>query len=122
MATDWSESIAVADLDDEPALSEELAELIDRLDAAPDQPVPHVVLNFAAVNALTSSTISQLLRLRQALQRRGRKLRLCSLSDQVWSVMLLTGLDAIFDFADDTGTALASLQLEDDPEQSQRAP
>ena len=44
MATEWSEDIAIAELSDEPALSDELAVLIDRVKDA-DGPVPHVVLN-----------------------------------------------------------------------------
>jgi hypothetical protein len=31
----------------------------------------------------------------------------------VWGVLMITGLDKIFDFTDDVTTALASLQLTD---------
>jgi len=43
----------------------------------------------------------------------GRRLKLCLIADQVWSVMLVTGLDKVFQFAPDPMTALAGLQLED---------
>ena len=38
-------------------------------------------------------------------------MRICSVDDQVWGVLMITGLDKIFDFTDDVSTALASLQL-----------
>jgi hypothetical protein len=36
------------------------------------------------------------------------------MSDEVWTVMLTTGLDKVLSFSPDTMTALATLQLEDD--------
>lgn len=116
MSTDWSDNIAIAELNDEPGLSEELASLIDRVKAAgggADRHVPHVVLNFSGVTYINSSNIAQLLRLRQSLGKHGRRLKLCCMSDPVWSVMLVTGLDKVFQFAPDPMTALAGLQLED---------
>ncbi|MFM9994877.1 MAG: STAS domain-containing protein [Phycisphaerales bacterium] len=113
MAVDWSEDIAIAELADEPALSEELTGLIDRLKSATHGSAPHAVLNFGQVTYLNSSNIAQLLRLRQILSKHGKRLRLCSVTDQVWSVMMVTGLDKVFSFAPDPMTALAGLQLED---------
>ncbi len=113
MAIDWSEGIAIAELADEPALSEELLSLIERVKNAPTGDVPHIVLNFGQVTYLNSTNIAQLLRLRQGVARNGRRLRLCSVGDQVWSVMMVTGLDKVFSFAPDPMTALAGLQLED---------
>jgi anti-anti-sigma factor len=98
-------------LQDEPAFSEELNAVIDRCKG--DAPVPHVVLNMNGVTYLNSSNIAQLLKLRKALSAAGRRLKLCSVNDQVWSVMLVTGLDKVFLFAPDPMTALAGLQLED---------
>lgn len=111
MATDWSDEIAIAELADEPALSDELSSLIERVISAPQS--PHVVLNFSSVTYLNSSNIAQLLRLRHSLDKRGRRLKICSVGDQVWSVLLVTGLDKVFQFAPDPMTALAGLQLED---------
>jgi GTP cyclohydrolase II len=37
--------------------------------------------------------------------------QLASMSDEVWSIMLMTGLDKIFETAPDTMTALARVQL-----------
>jgi anti-anti-sigma factor len=112
MATEWSEDIAIAELADEPALSEELTGLIDRVQNS-EGPVPHVVLNFGAVTYVNSSNIAQMLKLRATLSKKSRRLKLCSVGDEVWSIMLVTGLDKVFLFAPDPMTALAGLQLED---------
>ena len=62
---------------------------------------------------MNSSNLASLLKIRKLLVENKRGLRLCSLSDDVQSVMAVTGLDKIFRFAPDPMTALASLQLED---------
>lgn len=109
---DWSDNIIVTELADEPSLSEELNILIDRLTAGAGR-LPSVVLNFANVTYVSSSNLAQLLKLRKVLADSGSSLRLCSVSDEVWSVMMVTGLDKVFQFAPDPLTALAGLQLED---------
>jgi anti-anti-sigma factor len=114
MATDWSESIVIAELSDEPALSEELHSIGDRLARKVSQgPTPSVVLNFANVTYVNSSNLASLLKIRKVLAEKGRGLRLCSLSPEVYSVMTVTGLDKVFRFAPDPMTALAGLQIED---------
>ncbi len=112
MATDWSDEIAISELSDEPAISDELTGLIDRV-AQAGAVTPHIVLNMGSVTYLNSSNIAQLLKLRAGLSKAGRRLKLCSVSDEVWSVFLVTGLDKVFHFAPDPMTALAGLQLED---------
>lgn len=117
MATEWSDHILISELQDEPQLTEELAALYERVAAASGAAggkggARHVVLNFAAVNYVSSSHLSQLLRLRKKLVDHGRAMVLCSVSDNVQSVISITGLDRIFRFAPDPMTALASLQLE----------
>ena len=108
---DWSEDILVTELTDEPALSEELHAIIDRANASRGK-VPHVVLNFGQVSYITSSNLAQLLRLRKRLTEASRQIRICCVSDEVWSVLLVTGLDKVFRFSPDVMTALAGLQLE----------
>jgi anti-sigma B factor antagonist len=110
MATDWSDDIAIAELANEPALSEELNTIIER--AGSQNSVPHVVLNLAGVSYLNSSNIAQLLKLHRLLSDANRRLKLCHVSDEVWSVLMVTGLDKYFQFAPDTMTALAGLQLD----------
>jgi anti-anti-sigma factor len=113
MPTAWSDNIVIAELLDEPALSEELSAMIQRAEGgAAGSPTPHVVLNFGAVTYVNSSNLGQLLRLRKLLADAGRQLRLCSVNDDVWQIMMVTGLDKVFRFAPDPLTALAGLQMD----------
>lgn len=113
MATEWSDDIVIADLADEPTLSEELASLVSRLEQT-DGESPHVVLNMRDVTYLNSSNIAQLLNVRRTLRERQRSLRVCSVADSVWQLFLVTGLDKVFVFAPDPASAIASLQIEDE--------
>ncbi|MDX2017702.1 MAG: STAS domain-containing protein [Planctomycetota bacterium] len=113
MSSNWSDSISIVDLSDEPAFSDDVAALIDKLTAAEPARVPHVVLNFGNVTYVNSSNLAQLLRLRKRLVECSKILKICSVTDEVWSVFQVTGLDKVFRFAPDPGTALASLQIED---------
>jgi len=112
MANDWSDRIIVSELSDEPALSEELTALEDRVGSSPPGEAPSIVLNFAGVTYVNSSNLAQLLKIRKMLADSGGLMRVCSVSDEVWSVLIVTGLDKIFQFAPDPMTALAGLQLE----------
>lgn len=105
----WSDEILLAELQDDPLFSDDLNSLVEMIEAGPPR---DVVLNFAAVNFLNSSNIARLLKLRKltAINHR-RKLMLCGINTHVWGVFLVTGLDKIFDFADDTASGLATLQL-----------
>lgn len=113
MLTDWSDDIVVVDLADDPQLSDELTAIIDRIAEAETDQVPHVVLNMGLVAYIKSSNLAQLIRLRKLLHEVGRELLLCSVDDRVWSVMMVTGLDKLFNVAPDPMTALASIQLGD---------
>jgi anti-anti-sigma factor len=110
MPSRWSEDITIAELSDEPALSEDLAALIEQAGAS--KGVSHVVLNFAGVGFVSSSGFGQLLELRAKLSAKNRKLVLCGMSDEVRSSFGVTGLDRLFRFAPDPLTALAGLQVE----------
>ncbi len=105
----WSERIWVAQLADEPALSEELDALLgkSRAEAAP----PHLVLDLSQVRHVNSSNLAAMLRLRKQSIERDVKLRLAGPADAVWAVFLTTGLDKVFDFRQDVATALADLQM-----------
>lgn len=108
---DWSERIVIAELADEPAFSEDMDALCQRLDDIEAPQVPDVILDMRTVNYLNSSNIAQLLRLRKKLSHAGKRLRICSVSDSVWSILITTGLDGLFSFNDDVSTSLASLQV-----------
>ena len=106
----WSEDIWLIKLENEPALSEELAQAKDK--AQRESKMPNIVLDLSAVTRLNSSNLSQILRLRKEAIDRDAKLRLAGLSDPIWAVFLTTGLDKVFEFAEDIPTALAALQIE----------
>lgn len=110
MANQWSDDIMVAELNDEPALSEDMAALIEQ--AGTRKTVPHMVLNFAGVGFVSSSGFGQLLELRAKLAAKNRKIVLCCMSDEVRSSFAVTGLDRLFRFAPDPLMALAGLQVE----------
>ena len=111
---EWSEEIVIAETGEEPAFSEDMSGLMSIVDDAErgDREMPDVVVNLSGVEYLNSSNIAQLLRLRKRLAGGGGKLRICSVGSQVWGVILVTGLDKLFEFYDDLATAIASLQLE----------
>jgi anti-anti-sigma factor len=108
----WSESIVIAELTDEPAFSEDMDTLLRSLDPH-EADVPDVIVNMKGVSHVNSSNLSQLLKLRKRLTQAGRRLRICSANDPVWSVFLMTGLDNVFEFTEDVSTSLASLQIND---------
>jgi anti-anti-sigma factor len=106
---EWSEQILLADLQEDPQLTDDINALLETLEARTDV---DVVLNFAQVSYVNSSNVSKLLKLRKVVMiNNKRKLKLCGIGTQVWSVFLVTGLDKVFDFADDVTSGLASLQL-----------
>lgn len=107
---DWSENIVLADLQDDPQFSDDLNALSDLVQKRNGC---DVVLDMSGVSYLNSSNIAKLLRLRKLLQSdyTGR-LKLCAVNTGIWGVLLVTGLDKIFEFCDDVPSGLASLQLE----------
>lgn len=111
MPTEWSEGIVLCDLGEEPELSEEIAALVEQLKGTAVHKMPSVVLNFGGVSYLNSSHIASLLRVRKRVAEAKKSLVLAALTDEVWSIMLMTGLDKVFDTAPDTMTALARVQL-----------
>ena len=105
---EWSDDIMLVELASEPQFSEDLATLNDRLAKRPH----HVVVSLAEVGHLNSSNLAQLLRLRKRTQETDRQVVLTAVPDGVWGVMLVTGLDKVFRFAEDVPSALATLQLD----------
>lgn len=105
----WSDDIIVVELSDDPMYTDELNALFDALSGNPNV---DVVLNFSDVTFVNSSNIAKLLKLRKQVEvTNRRKLKLCGISTHVWGVFLVTGLDKIFEFADDVASGLASLQM-----------
>jgi anti-anti-sigma factor len=109
--TQWSEEIIIAEMADEPAFSDDISSLMLQLSANEDWS-PDIIVNMKAVTFLNSSNIAQLLKLRKRVLSGEGRLRICSVANSVWSVMLITGLDKVFEFTDDVATSLASLHIE----------
>lgn len=105
---DWSENIVVVEVADDPAFSDEIGALFEKLDGRSDV---DVVVNLSGVNYLNSSNIAKLLKLRKKLHGNKRKLVLCGINTNVWGLFLVTGLDKVFEFADDLANGLAAVQL-----------
>ena len=103
----WSDEITVVELADNPQFSDDLNGLMERMEGRPSD----VVLNFSGVGFINSSDVAKLLRLRKQMVAADRRLILCGVNNQVWGVLLVTGLDKIFECTNDIATALATIQL-----------
>ena len=106
---EWSDNILIAEMNDEPSFSEDVEALERRIDRMPGA---DIIINMQGVTYLNSSNIAQLLRLRKKLASNDARLRICSINDAAWSVMMTAGLDQLFEFTDDVTTSLASLQID----------
>lgn len=105
----WSETVLLAELDDDPQFTDDVGALLEQCTRNPRQ---DVLLNLADATYLNSSNIAQLLKLRKLVViTNGRRLKLAAVNTQVWGVFLVTGLDRVFDFVDDVPSGLAALQL-----------
>ena len=107
----WSDTILVVELQDDPPFTDDLTALLD--EAEKDNGVA-AVLDFSNVSYLNSSNIAKLLKLRKLLTSHKRRLVLCGISTNVWGLFLVTGLDKVFEFTDNVSTALASVQMATD--------
>ena len=105
----WSESILLADLQDDPAFTDDVAPLIQQVGANKNL---DVVLDLSRVTYLNSSNIAKLLKLRKTISVNNRTLKLCGVNTHVWGVFLVTGLEKVFDFADDVAIGLTSVQID----------
>ena len=104
----WSEDVILVNLAAEPQMSEELKTVIE---IGRDRGNCNVVVDFAAVELITSSNLAKLLRLQKVLKDCECKLILCGMNNRTRSVFNITELENIFEFAEDHFIALASLQL-----------
>ncbi|MEE9370658.1 MAG: STAS domain-containing protein [Sedimentisphaerales bacterium] len=104
----WSEDIILVDLPQEPNMGDELKTVtemvLDRGDC-------DVVIDFSSVDIVTSSSLSKLLKLRKMLADCSHRLVCCNVAAATRGIFTVTGLDGIFELADDKFVALASLQM-----------
>ena len=90
---------------DEPDFSEDTDTLILKLREG-NEPFPHVIVDLQNVATLNSSNLGALIEIKKILQTKDRRMVICNISDPIWSTMLATGLDQVFEFIEDTTTAL----------------
>jgi anti-anti-sigma regulatory factor len=89
-----------------PQLSDELGDVNEMVSNKCDF---DVVIDFARVEVLTSENICNLMILNNLLSGLGHKLVLCSVSFPNRCIFKVTGLEAVFEFADDKSAALESI-------------
>lgn len=105
----WSETIVVGELQNDPAFSDDLVSLQEMVNS--DSSLD-VVLDLNSIDYLNSSNIAKLLKLRKVVVGNHRRsLKLCSVGTHVWGLFLVTGLDKVFDFVDNVAEGLASVQI-----------
>jgi len=91
----------------EPEIAERLQQLNEQTSSNPDR---DVIVNFANVELITSSSISNLLILLSTLAEAGHRLILCNVSVPTKCIFSVAGLAEVFEFLPDKPTALAALQ------------
>jgi anti-anti-sigma factor len=104
----WSESLILVNVSKEPDMGEELLTVITLVTENNEL---DVVVDFADVDIVTSSSVAKLLKLRKVLYDNNRKLVFSSVRPKTKSIFNITGLDTVFEFVEDQFIALASLQL-----------
>jgi len=105
----WSDDIWIAKLGPDPGFTDDIDEMLGALERR--ELKRHVVVDLSQATHINSSNLSSLLRVRKAVIDADRKLLLSAPSDRAWALFLATGLDKVFEFAEDTAIALAQLQL-----------
>jgi anti-anti-sigma factor len=101
----WDENILILELQDEPDFSEDTDTLLLTLRGG-EEPFPNVIIDLQNVATLNSSNLGALIEIKKILQTKDKRMVVCNISDSIWSTMLATGLDQVFEFIEDTTTAL----------------
>ena len=104
----WSENIILVDLPAEPLMGDELKTVTDILK---DKDDCDVVVDFSAIDIITSSSLSKFLKLRKILADANHELIFCNVAPATKGIFAVTGLEGIFKAVDDKFVALASLQM-----------
>ena len=90
------EGVVSVELSPEPEMAAELTEVTT---AVRRRPCSKLVLDFSRAELVTSSSLAQLLRLREVLVAQGAGLVLCGIKPPTRGVFKVTALDKIFQFA-----------------------
>jgi len=106
----FSEDVILVTLSAEPQAGNELKAVNETVGNNGDC---DVVVDFSGVDTITSSSVSNLIILRELLGKRGRRLILCNVAVLTKCIFTVAGLDALFDFVDDKPAALAAVKRAD---------
>ena len=104
----WSEEIVLVNLAKEPEMGNEIQTVTGMFNQNGGF---DVVIDFADVDIITSSSIAKLLKLRNAMKNSSHQLVLSSVKPQTKQVFEVTGIENVFEFVGDQFLALAGLQL-----------
>jgi anti-anti-sigma factor len=106
-----SEDVVLVELPfKEPQIADELKAVNEIASSKPDL---DVIIDFSKVEIVTSSSIGNLIILRNLLHEWGRRLMLCNVAPMTKCIFVVAGLKDIFEFVDDKSTALAAVQHAD---------
>ena len=94
----------------EPKIADELKSVNNSVADGPDC---DVIIDFSKVEIITSSSISNLLILRNLLSERGRRLIFCNVAVVTKCIFTVAGLDAVFEFAENKPSAVAAVHATD---------
>lgn len=102
-----SEDVLVVELPSkEPNIADELKAINETVSNKGDC---DVIIDFSQVEIITSSSISNLLILRNLMSEHGRRLILCNVAVVTKCIFTVAGLNDIFEFVNDQPAALAAV-------------
>ena len=102
-----SEDVLLVSLPEQPQTGDELETISEML----GNKVNHdVVVDFCRVKMLTSESICGLMILDKLLNGHGHQLILCNVSAQIKRIFTQTGLETVFEFAEDEFSALQHIR------------
>jgi anti-anti-sigma factor len=101
----WDDNILILELLDEPDFSEDTDSLLLLL-RDENEKISNVIIDLQNVFTLNSSNLGALIEIKKILETKDKRMVICNISDSIWSTMLATGLDQVFEFIEDTTTAL----------------
>ena len=102
-----SEDVLLVSLPEQPQTGDDLGTISEMLSDKVDH---DVVIDFLRVQMLTSESICGLMILDRLLSGNGRRLVLCRVSPEIEGIFSRTGLETVFEFAEDEFSALQHLR------------
>jgi anti-anti-sigma factor len=102
------------DLPKEPETGDELKKVIE---CVRDRSGCDVIIDFSGVDIVVSSSLSTLLELRKLVADREQRVICCSVATSTRGIFTVTGLESVFEFADDKSVALQEIGAASSPQE-----